>query len=411
MSTPLDDQLDDRLGAALRERADDVGGTTLALAAVRGRARRIRTRRLAATGAGLAAVVLAVAVPVGLTGGGADDRSTPPVASGTGTTATDAVVRGATVELDLRDLSRGADPAVPYSLDGDLHLPSGHVADGGSPAGADPYAQVVPIDDGFLARSGTDLGVIHLGPEGGLREHVHRAESLVDDPASGRVALVEADSLVVVGGHGDQFWTRRLLADASAPGLYLSQARPLAFADDDVLVALDDEPGPRVVRVPRDGEIEVVVDQQGTAAAPDGSALVVPTPEGCTAVLSPDDGRELWRTCEQRVSGFSPDGRLAVVAPADAMGGDPVDGVVDARTGEPVVTLRAGTDAHQVALSGSAWESPTSLLVTVRQSDTEASAAEYAVVRVDLTTGRAELAVPAVSYDERFDVDQRFVLY
>ena len=135
----------DLLTQTLRERADGVGGGSLDLATVRGRARGIKRRRNALRGA-VAAMVATVAVPGGMAVNTAlqtpGEDGPDVVATGTPSPSTveERRLEGPTA-LTLEGLPTGPAPAIPYlTVDparaGDTSVPLTQLVIDPQPAGA-----------------------------------------------------------------------------------------------------------------------------------------------------------------------------------------------------------------------------------------------------------------------------------
>ncbi len=424
----MTNDLDDQLSRTLREHAGDAGTPRLDLDAVRGRARRIRRTRTALVGAGAAAVVLAVVAPLGLLGGGSSDRSVDPATRGTAS-VDDSVVRGERVVIDLDDLEVGEPARVPYELDGVLHLPSGATRDllpeqPGTPVVGD----VVPYGEGdwlvTVAPEGSGVYELQrLGADGELLETIAGAAdgltvngNLAYDPATARVAWVEQsiapvgelpDSVEVVTANdlGQEIARNPLpVGVESAPFAW-----PLGFRGADVVVALGGSVSVRTLLVAADDSISELAPEQTDAVSPDGELAVRTTygPDGsCATVRRVDDGVALgWSEDGCRsYGGFDPESRYVLAGPAEeqvAFNGQ-VESVLDAATGASVVELLLPPGAQTSVWAG-VWESPRTLLVSVRQSASETAPARYGLVRIDVTTGRADLAAPIAEYDATFE--------
>ncbi|GAB3069475.1 hypothetical protein [Nocardioides zeae] len=422
----MTNDLDEALTRTLREHAGDAGTPRLDLDAVRGRARRIRRTRTALVGAGAAAVVLAVVAPLGLLGGGSSDRSVDPATSGTAS-ADIPVERGGTLTLDLDDLAEGSSSRAPYALGGVLHLAPGVTWDlpGGSGA---QLGAVVPVSDGWLATvADVEVGAFtlyRLDSQGSLVEEVSGpsvdgrtvSDALAVDAATGRVAWVEYDldpladlpspvaaTLVTAGRDGTELGRTDLpVNDTFAPS-----SRPLGFTSAGVLVNMTDSMGEdRTLLAGFDGTAETVADRATEGVSPGGDVVrrtgaVGQGDEACSGVFGPDGKALAWSTstCTASYGRYSPDGQLLLRGPVEepVVGDGQVDAVIDPATGDVVVAL-AGAGPDDRVYAG-AWESATSLVVAVQKSDDLETPARYALVRVDVAAGRAELASAIVDYD------------
>lgn len=438
----MTNDLDDQLARTLRAHADEVGPARLDLDAVRGRARRIRRTRAALAAAGTAAVV-AVALPLLQLGGTGADRSDDPAPYVT--QETEPVERVGEVVVDLGALTEGRAAETPYVLDHVLHLPGGATYDLPGELGFAFSGDVVPLTDGWLVTvdpgRGGEYDLQRLAADGAPVETVVGLEednalvdaSLAHDPATGRVAWVESDldappdvdgagtlAVVVADASGAELWR------TDVPGDGIGSVSVVGFRGDDVVVrtttgSVGVDEAELAQLVTPGGEVQDLTDTWVTVVSPDGELLVGTTGEvspddyACQAVYRLDDRTPLpWSaaSCTATYGVFSPDGRLLLRGPVEeqvATGGQ-VDAVLDVTTGEPVVDL-SGPSGSQTFLYAGAWESPESLLISVQQSASEGQPARYGLVRVDVTTGEAELAAPLVDYDADRDIGvQRFFL-
>lgn len=157
------DELTRQLGDRLREEVSGVGSSTVTLDDVRGTATRIRRRRAAVAGAGVAAVI-ALVVPTAIGTGVLRSAPEPPPAQQPVVTP-EVVEVGST--LDTGDLPMGGAAEVPWLEDGRvLHVPGAEPIDLGA-----EYTSVVRwrgiegagvVGDGWLARTAQDDTVWHL---------------------------------------------------------------------------------------------------------------------------------------------------------------------------------------------------------------------------------------------------------
>ena len=139
----------DRIARTLRERSDDMAGSHLGLDDVKGRARSIRRRRRAVTGAA-AAVVLAHAEPGGLnvtdhTRGNEPLPTNPSPAPSPSVVETGEPepVPSGPIPADGAAAPRGEDPAMTYLTGSVVHPPGQEPIDLGR-----DYAEVTPYGDG-----------------------------------------------------------------------------------------------------------------------------------------------------------------------------------------------------------------------------------------------------------------------
>ncbi|WZH52365.1 MAG: hypothetical protein PIR53_20430 [Nocardioides alkalitolerans] len=421
----MTNDLDDQLTRTLREHAGDAGTPRLDLDAVRGRARRIRRTRTALVGAGAAAVVLAVVAPLGLLGGGSSDRSVDPATSGTASAEIPAV-QGESITIDLDALPTGVPAGVPYLLDDAIHLPGGATYTLEGEPGASLVGDVVPFGQGeWLATVAPGDGVYelrHLSADGDLVETVAGPEegltvgtTLAYDPATARVAWVEqpVDAAAAAG--------RLELVVADADGVEISRtdvpagdgsvpsAAPLAFRGDDVVVTTGDSLATATLLMGLDGTVDELASELTDAVSPDGELAVRTSYSAdgdCATVRRVEDDEPLgWSTTGCRSYGtFSTDSRMVLAGPSEsqvAYNGN-AESIIDAESGESIVEIGLPTGMQTFVYAG-AWENARTLLVSVKQSVSDNAPARYGLVRIDVTTGRADLAAPIEEYDPLYD--------
>lgn len=423
----MTNDLDEALSRTLREHAGDAGTPRLDLDAVRGRARRIRRTRTALVGAGAAAVVLAVVAPLGLLGGGSSDRSVDPVTRGTASAEIPGV-QGESIVIDLDALPVGEPAGAPYLLDGAIHLPGGATYTIEGETGTGLVGDIVPFGEGEWLATVAPGGegtyrLLRLSADGQLIETIAGAENgltvgttLAYDPATARVAWVEQtltpdgdlpDSIeLVTADDRGQEVTRSAIPVGveSAPFV-----RPLAFRGDDVVVAADSSVSSRTLLVGAVGSIAELWPELTDAVSPDGQLAVRTsyTPDGdCATVRRVEDDEPIgWSTTGCRSYGtFSTDSTMVLAGPSESQVayGGALESILDAATGEPVAEIQLPTGMQSFVYAG-AWETERTLLVSVKQSASEGSPARYGLVRIDVTTGRADLAAPIEDFDVMYD--------
>ncbi len=364
----------DLLARELRERSTAIGGHPIGLDDVRGRARTIRRRRNAVRGA-VAAVVLAVAVPVGLTATDLIDSTqpspAPPASTGSVQPSPSPTTRaGATFALTLDQDPTQTVSGVSYIRFDDrllvtgndtLDLPQGYAMltrlDGGWLAvGTEQSPEdVVYLDgnlDGFLEERRTETGGTTLAVSAD-RSRV----AFTEQRAPGQVTLVNAPA----AGGPVVTWTFTVNNPDEA-------IEPVGFLDNDRVVYQDQlgnemgithnvEGGP----VPIEGFLRL--DDASEANGLVSGLVSYGNDGGCSGVMDPDTGELLWKSCDHSGLEFSPDGRhvTALASYFDGPGSSSVS-VLDARTGEPVVTF-AGEGRTVVGVSQVVWEDDGSLLI------------------------------------------------
>jgi hypothetical protein len=115
----------------------------------------------------------------------------------------------------------------------------------------------------------------------------------------------------------------------------------------------------------------------------------------CSALVDLDSGnKQLWRSCEYAVDGFTPDGSVAIATPDfKGTGSDPLVAALNAKDGQvrrewsgPEFLAEVGEDNDHVLMVADTGE-----------------ATKSAIVRCTISTGACELATP-LAKSARFDV-------
>jgi hypothetical protein len=384
----------DLLAHELHNRAREVGGHPIGLDAVRGSARRIRRTRRVVAGA-VAAVVLAVAVPAGVSLSHELSSSAPqPVAPrpSEGPTVTDRAEPrpDGPVELTTTGLPRGADPRVPYIQvrPGRLVTPDGTVDL------RTAYWQVLPYADGWIAADSAGR-IDLLDADGTVRSSVPAVNGAVTLAASSdgsRVGYAERSgpgsvTLVSAPTDGSDPDTWPVTVDR------FEEVRPVGYVDDEALVwmnPLGETPEVSVARpgqpmTPLRGFLRVTGASSASGLV---SGLVSYGAESCWGVMEPAASTtELaWRTCDWSLGEFSPDGRYVIAGdPGDDGLGDPRLAILDAGTGEVVVDYQQDRDGR-VVLPQVVWEDDDTVLALAVDGK-----GRYVMLRAD-TAGNLERA-------------------
>ena len=139
--------------------------------------------------------------------------------------------------------------------------------------------------------------------------------------------------------------------------------------------------------------------QSPTALSPDtklvGSRAVAAEYGACSTVDEFASGKQLWRTCDRGIDGFTPDGTVALAGPPYAEGYAPtVATALDARTGN---LLREWSGASFVE----AFVEDDQHLLIIADDGPET---RRGIIRCTLPTGSCELAVPLTT--ERLELGQ-----
>ena len=399
----------DLLTQTLRERADGVGGGSLDLAAVRGRARGIKRRRNALRGA-VAAMVATVAVPGGLAVNTAlqtpGEDSPDVVATGTPSPSTveERRLEGPTA-LTLDGLPTGSAPAIPYlTVDP-----------------ADPENKLLVTPDGTLelddelgpvqaaVRSGDGWTVLaYPGP----RLHRLDAEGQIvgtEQYTAGERIVVSHDGshllYVLIDPTDDaQLVTAVPTEGATEPINWRMPARPavtpIGFVDDDtVLFETTDDRGATTTYTAGPGEEPQPFESPllGATAAGDGivygyTRIDEIEPSVCSAAVDADSREMLWENCDYSLpdAALNPAGDLLLAHPGYTDGYGPLSvSVLDAATGEPLVDYEQTERRGQVTALDSVWETDRTFVTSVADGE------DFALVRYG-ADGGSELTIEPI---------------
>jgi hypothetical protein len=374
--------------------------TTLGLGDVQLRARSIRRRRTATAVAGTALAVALVVPAVSMLDHGGGHRVSPaPAPSTTAPTqppSADGQQPRAGV-LDVSDLPTGAPPRMYYVQDGTLEFPDGE-GNGRLGTHFTPNG-FVSLDDGARVWQTVDDGTPYVelqDADGGFHDPVRSNWGLTVNPSHSVVAWLDPSGQVII-------WEGR----ATDP-------RPLG----------DPVPGtdPRLGPISGQGVVYVnavdthrvwEVSDAGTHQLTDGGYLVLNdlsesglsigltqlTDFGSCSRLQGGGEFQGFKTCQNQLTAFSPDGQLILAGPpySDGLGSGEI-AMIDVE-GHPLFERHSTTQAQAVYTSA-VWEDETHVLATTYQDG------KWSVVRI-ASDGSMEYAVAPVA---GHDVDNPFVL-
>lgn len=353
-----------------------------------------RGRRMRATMV-MAAVVLAVAVPVGITALDQDPTAKKPTLAG----------QVNDDPLTIKGLETGGQPATGWYAGGQLYgvgdpLPVGK---------GTQVSYLAKLDDAFL------VGRYDEASQEMIASVIDHAKSSAktwplgsdfEVSADGRTgAFVQPDGTVIaVGSTGDSV-TVGNVSDGSGSGY-------------DVLEIAGDCADSCTVTVASEGEQPVVwlVDSEGGVAEQNtGLVSAADYFEGryagisrfneddmstCSAVT--ENGTEVWSTCPdgaasgKRLGAFSPDGKFLLGTYSIGSGeGESEFAILDASNGNVVLDLRVagfGTEKQGVILQPT-WEDDSHVLALIREGN------EFAVVRIGLDGEREYALAPEAGID------------
>jgi len=390
--TPLEDQVHDSLHrtAAPLERAPFTVGD------VRTRARQIQRRRTAAAGAAVAAV-LAIAVPVGLSTVGPAQRSevppatqppTPQLATGTvlvDPRSADTVDRAPVPLMDVDGPSL-------ITPDGTIDLPK-------------VYDTLTPYRDGWLGVAVNDAPDLPFAVIEVLDADL---EVVGGGSATGGLAVRPDGQRVAWSEYDGERW-QVVLADTSGgaepvrtafpPAPESHRVEPVGFvSEDEVAVRQFDDTLRTATYVVGSGRpVEVPGLLQAESSSPASGVVAglsrITRQESCSAVVgaSAPAGGTAWETCDHRLGAFSPSGAYVVGLDPESDGnGSPTVTVLDAATGEEVVTFEAVLPPRTVGgfWTQMAWEGDEALVVRMWQRE------DYHVMRLGLDGTVRRIDIP-----------------
>ena len=349
-NTPLEDQVHD----ALHRRVDPIQHAPLTVTDVRGRARRIQRRRTAVAGAAVAAV-LAIAIPVGLSATGSGQRSDVPPAtqSPSPSPSPSPTVTSGTVRVDPNSAEVVAESPVPLmDIDGPTLITSDGTID--LPR---VFDTLTPYLDGWVGIAVQDepdvpwSTIEFLDADLDVRDGGGAASGgLVVSPDGQRIAWSEYTGsrwqVIVADPSGGAEWVYTKFP----PAPETHRVEPVGFVSaDEVAVRTFDDTVDSKTYVAGGGQpIEVPGLLQADTASPAlgvVAGLVDITQDGsCWGVVDglARTGARVWETCDHRLGPFSPSGSyVAGMDPAADAGGSPTISVLDAATGQEVLTFEA----------------------------------------------------------------------
>jgi hypothetical protein len=323
----------------------------------------------------------------------AETPPTTPVAETPTPTATPstAPVR---IKLDLGKLSKGRDPQVPYLVGREVRGGAGDIR---KIPGKEQIQQIARRGDDVLAvlSKGTGTELLQLG----ITNTVLRTPdvtTLVTTDDESRAAY----GAVRTGAGGQALKGGIVYAEAPSGQLGKLQVpngwnlQVLAYRNGKVYYRSgDNEAGSSwklyewAPDTPKATEIRTVASPTGLSGNGEVAASVssITSSGTCSAVTVVATGKRLWKTCENQVVGFTPDGGTAIGAPAyiDGYSNGTVS-ALDAKTGR---LIREWTGSFHQTVA----EDDQHLLIV---ADGGSETTKASIIRCDLTTGSCELATP-----------------
>lgn len=367
-----DTSFEDQVHDALHRTADPLHRSALTVRDVRTRARQIQRRRTVAAVAVVAAA-LAIAVPVGSSLTGSDQRSdirpaeTPSVP-----------VITETVRIDPRT-SPTSDTLSVALLDVDT--PS-LISGGAVTELPEAYDQLTPYLDGWI-------GIVNYEQAYSWRQ-LDADFAILDEVATTSRLAVSADgSRIAWAEHDGTGWN---LVDLAADGSREDRRTPLpdgrAQASVDVIGFVSDTDVVVTQTDPTDGTLTTVRVDGSTATSVPGfvrpwsassaTGVIVGVTKvhednsSCSAVVDAQTGTPTWTTCDYTLESLSPDGSYVLGLPSYLDGaGSRTMAVLDAATGEAVVDyeLKGPPNRLLVINERVAWEDEDSFVATMFSGD------------------------------------------
>lgn len=382
------------------------GGADLDIAQVVSRAGEIRRgRRMRATMA-MAAVVLAVAVPVGVTV--LNDPTTPKPPS---------VARQPdTSQIVVDGLKEGRSPTTGYAAGDTISDADGNDVQ----LDEDRVRALAPINGGFLVAldlGDGDLRARFVGTDGAAVPKLWTTTGSFAVSSGGNVgAFAETDGTVRVVQDADSSPAAQVFSLGQVPGQNL---HVLGVQGEDcsstgtctVYVATENGVGGSQGYTPETwvaspGADPVKIDSEVYAMddiGENGSRLgrVAISETGACYGVETEDGTQLWKDCERGAREFSPDGKFVLGGSNFLDGvGDGQLTVLDAATGAPVLELRT---RYETIIYDRTWEDSEHILAVVAEKN------RWAVIRFGLN-GSREYALPPITAGYADDANAPYTL-
>lgn len=385
------------LSRTLAQRADDFarrGGHGLDLDQVVSRAGEIRRGRRMRASIVMAAVVLAVGVPVGV-GVLSNDPTRPAPVTPAADPDRSSIWLDPTIKV-------GAEPQAGYSFDGTLHREDATRSFG---SGAE-VSSVARITGGFLvAEYASDNGdlvgsFVSDDPDGPEATWPMEGGFAVS-PERNVGAYVRRDGTVfAVQDSGSR--TIEIGSLPAAPGYQVEAVVGESCSDDPgeesctIYVGLSDQTESVWALGPDQEPRRVFEGLRNLAGiSPDGlvaGQVSFNDAGSCSEVRNPENAT-LWKTCANSLEAFSPDGSYVLAGPAyqDGPGGGQLT-ILDARTGDVVLDL---TTAQGAWVADGRWEDDGHVVAPVYDNGT------WAVLRFALN-GSREYATPTAPDNDTY---------
>ena len=397
----MNDDLTNQLSRELHDRAGEMDGSTLGLAGVQGRARSIRRRRTASVIVGVAAAVGLIVPTAALATHTGGKPEPAPVTQGPSPTRTPTVdgQQPAPGVLDVSDLPTGAAPAMDYVYQGTLHLTDGSTAEVNTRYTPSVF---VELADGARVWQTTDQGTPYIevqDADGTFHDPVRSSWGLsVNRPHSIAAWLTPAGQVMIWEGWASE--PRPLGHPVPGSEWHLGPVTGVGTATPGRAGPSCQESSCTViVTVPGATWQPWEVSGSGTQKLQDGSFLSVAdvnesgltigysriTDVGTCSKLLGGGEFQGFKTCENTLQSFSPDGRLILGLPSVVEGAG-ANGIAMFDLQGKRLFDRHSTAKAQPTFNAQEWEDDTHALVPIYQEG------RWSLVRV-ASDGSMEYAV------------------
>jgi len=385
----------ERLSKELRNRAEQAGGHPISFDDVKRSARKMKWQQRAAAG-GVVAVVLAIAVPVGLSVAN-NGSKTPPASHPSPTIGTPSTTpskspspSGATVPLTVAGAPSGQAPQVAW-----LQGTTAHLLGGGTDTLPKAYIDLASYHGGWLAIAFKDgaYTLDRLGQDGTVVSSLPGSDGFAVSADLTQLTWWEDGKLVtgIPSGMGD--------GESSVDTPAGEQVHLVGYASGGEVVYQTYGVDPAVFTTDFQGQPRKLAGALAAGGVAQSTGVVALQTSSndtgsCWEVRELATGDVPWKTCEYSLGQFSTDGRYVIGYPAYADGIGPRDiYVLDAATGNEVVHYQAPAETGGY-LNNAVWDGDShSLMAVVFESGS------WQLARLGLD-GAIETASEAVAGDE-----------
>ncbi|MEV0286274.1 hypothetical protein AB0H36_19350 [Kribbella sp. NPDC050820] len=307
------------------------------------------------------------------------------------------------VNVDINKLSQGREPAIPYLVGREVRGGAGSALKIPGTGGilaigrleTDALAAVTNGDAGTELIKVTGSGEVHRTPD--VSSLVTKADQSAAAYAAARPSWLGAQKqggIVYAEDPGEDGFLKSL----KLPDAWNLQV--LAYVGNKVYYRADNDdsgawklyswvPGAAKPVVVKTVASASAVSRDGSVAS---SVNLINDGGSCSSMVDVGSGKQLSRTCDYWITGFTPDARTAVGGPAYGDGYcNVVQAAVDAQTGK--VVREWNGCFHRIA----AEDDQHVLIVAVGDGQGETENVDQAIVRCNLATAACELATKIVT--------------